>query len=76
MSEEIRAIEIPPRRVLEMDRAYFEANYHHVNAQGEEVPMGEAPYLIVRYSDSKVFRIASFVPYGWQAKDCVYIEEL
>lgn len=73
---DIRTIEIPSRRVLEMDRAYFEANYHHINSNGEEVPMGEEPYLIVRYRDSKVFKIAAFAPYGWQARDYVYIEEL
>jgi len=40
------------------------------------VPMGETPYIVVRNSDSKVFRLANYVPYGWKSKDCVYLEEL
>lgn len=76
MSEDIRAIEIPPRRVLEMDMNYFRQNYKLVNENGQPAQLGEAPYLAVRYSDSKVFKMAAFVPYGWKARDYVYIEEL
>jgi len=71
-----RAIEIPHKRVLEMDKAYFDNNFMCVNENGENVGMSEALYLVVRNSDSKVFKLAEFVPYGWKAKDCVYLEEL
>ena len=59
-----------------MDRAYFEANYKRVDQDGQPIDLTEAPYLIVRRRDSKVFKMASYVPYGWQARDCIYIEEL
>ena len=36
----------------------------------------ESNYIVVRNSDSKVFRLANYVPYGWKSKDCVYLEEL
>jgi len=72
----MRVIEIPHRRVLEMDKSYFDNNFMCVNENGDSVGMSEALYLVVRNSDSKVFKLAEFVPYGWKGKDCVYLEEL
>jgi hypothetical protein len=76
MSDVVRTIEIPGRRVCEVDRDYFEQHYTRVDENGKEVAMSEPPYLVVRNSDSKVFKLAKYVPYGWQARDCVYLEEL
>ena len=76
MSEHVRIIDIPAGHVREVDRDYYESNYTRLNQNGEQVPMGETPYIVVRNSDSKVFKLAGFVPYGWKSKDCVYLEEL
>jgi hypothetical protein len=76
MSDVVRTIEIPGRRVLEIVRDYFESNYKRLDGNGNEVPLGEAPYIVVRNSDSKVFKLAKYVPYGWQARDYVYLEEI
>ena len=76
MSEHVRIIDIPAGHVREVDREYFEQNYTRVDKDGKEVAMSEPPYLVVRNSDGKVFKLAEFVPYGWKAKDCVYLEEL
>jgi hypothetical protein len=76
MSDVVRTIEIPGRRVLEIDKAYFDNNFTCVNKNGEDVGMSEALYLVVRNSDSKVFKLAKYVPYGWQVRDYIYLEEL
>ena len=76
MSEHVRIIDIPAGHVREMARDYYEANYTRLDKNGQPVAMGEEPYVVVRDLDGKVFRLAKYVPYGWQAKDCVYLEEL
>lgn len=76
MSQDVRIIDIPAGQVREMNREYFESNYKRLDNNGNEVPMSEAPYIVVRNKDAKVFRVARFVPYGWQVRDYVYLEEL
>ena len=76
MSEHVRIIDIPAGQVREMARDYYESNYKRLDGNGNEVPMGEAPYIVVRNRDGKVFKLAKYVPYGWQARDYVYLEEL
>ena len=72
----VRAIEVPPKRILEVEKFHFEANFQRLNANGETPRYGEATYLVVRNKDSKVFKPAQFVPAEPAGRECVYLEEL
>ena len=77
MSEDVRSIEIPHKRIIEMSARYFEQNFRRLNANGETPNYGEQIYMAVRYRDNKVFKMAEFVPsHRGYTNDCVYLEEL
>lgn len=78
MSEDIRSIEIPHKRIIEMSARHFEQNFRRMNANGDTPNYGEATYMAVRYRDGRVFKMAEFVPAERTTAnmDYVYLEEL
>jgi len=74
--EDIKSIEIPHKRILEINRHHFEMNFRRLNANGDTPNYGEQVYLAIRYRDEKVFKMAEFIPANSGQTDCVYLEEL
>lgn len=71
-----RWIDVPALRVFEVSHDEFYGNYRRVNQKGEYPTMGEETYRVIRDSDSKVFKLARFVPTEGPAKNCHYLEEI
>lgn len=69
-------IEIPARRVLEVDRNELFEQYDLLGEDGFPVAQGASVYRIVKRSNGKVFKPAEFVPAAHFEMNVYYLEEL
>ena len=70
-------IDIPACRVLEVTQLAFLEDYKCYGEDGEPIKRKYGNvYRVVRLSDCKVFKPASFIPVESFARDCFYLEEL
>lgn len=71
-----RWIDVPAKRIFEIDAEIFRNDFRALNANGEPVGYGEQTYLAIRKRDDKVFRLAEFIPRDPGPMNYFYLEEL
>ena len=69
-------IDIPACRVLEVTRVETGEYFKLFGEDGEPLKQNGLIYRAIRKSDSRVFKIASFIPLRSYGKDCLYFEEV